>query len=323
MGARGARPAGAGSTSHLRTPRDARQRRGRNFGSVTSSSIFSNTTSTGIPMRRSSLAQSTTFVCSRMPSSSSTIATLYGASAKKAGMLRAVHDDERVDASRGPTSVVHSCASARHFGQTHGRREAEVAAGGAALRREPPLAAARPSTGAPSSVMRGQRLVDDEHQAHSGSVAVERERRRRAPRAGTRSTARLNAAGCSSIGRCPHCSSTCRRACGRRRSRRSLRRSGTSRSSRPQTTSDGLRDALERLRPRPSARRRASAPPRARRPGSRAPRAAPRGCAGASTCPMRVRSWKFCWKNCARLARSTRGPVSIWSACPTGRIAAE
>jgi hypothetical protein len=39
----------------------------------------------------------TTLVCSRIPSSSSTMATLYGAPGEEGGMLRAVDDDERID----------------------------------------------------------------------------------------------------------------------------------------------------------------------------------------------------------------------------------
>ena len=54
----------------------AQAARGRNFGSVTSSSTFTNTTSTGMPTWSASFGQSTTFVCSRGPSSSSTTATL-------------------------------------------------------------------------------------------------------------------------------------------------------------------------------------------------------------------------------------------------------
>ena len=61
------------------------QRRGRNFGSVTSALTSSNVASTGSPMRSSSREQSTMFDSMCGPSSRATITTAYGTSAAKPG----------------------------------------------------------------------------------------------------------------------------------------------------------------------------------------------------------------------------------------------
>ena len=53
---------------------------GRNFGSEISASCFSNTTSTGMPIATFVGSTSTTLLCRRGPSSSSTMATLKGSS---------------------------------------------------------------------------------------------------------------------------------------------------------------------------------------------------------------------------------------------------
>ena len=56
-------------------PGEPRLQAGRNFGKVTSGVTSSKSTSTGMPMRTASGAQSTTFVMSRTPSASSTTAS--------------------------------------------------------------------------------------------------------------------------------------------------------------------------------------------------------------------------------------------------------
>src|SRR5581483_2023681 len=59
--------------------------RGRNFGSAISELTSSNTTSTGMPTRRRSMGQSTTFERSRPPSASSTTTTAYGTASANPG----------------------------------------------------------------------------------------------------------------------------------------------------------------------------------------------------------------------------------------------
>src|SRR4029077_4290269 len=61
-----------------------RHGRGRNFATATSSLMRSKVTTSGMPMARRSLAQPTTWLVRRTPSSVSTTAMLYGMSAAKA-----------------------------------------------------------------------------------------------------------------------------------------------------------------------------------------------------------------------------------------------
>ncbi len=168
-----------------------------------------------MPMERCSFEHPTTFACSRMPSPSSTIATVCGTPPKNAGCCGRC-TTVNAGTVRCPRRGVHAVPSSRHRGHREpgGHRTCRTrrpAAPPAALR------APRPCTPDP-----GQRLVDLEHHPPS-----------RRPRPGAAATLRRQSARCrlrssgrSSCRRCPHESPIISRACGTARRIRGLRARG-------------------------------------------------------------------------------------------------
>ena len=122
--------------------------------------FFWNTTSTGIPMRRSSFAQSTTSACRRIPSWPRRRPRCAAHRRRGRGCSRRCTHDERVRWFPPRQGAVHSCSSERHLRTGRWRGEG----GGWAARRaaldreaaEPPRHAAE--YGAPSSVIAGRGL---------------------------------------------------------------------------------------------------------------------------------------------------------------------